>query len=479
MTGQGGAHQIEVTRSPVGPRHQDQHVGGGRRPEPADAHLVVAGRRGHPVGDGRGFHHRRGGDGEHRLGHRGGGPEGHRPRAGGGRRRRGRAPAPGQHRGPHHRHQHRRGPSPPSSHGTPPVSGAACLQAGRRYVGTHQPDHQPLVHQSGGHPLGPFPVAGPPGGCGQIVRGHRTPPQGVDQAAPALPVRAVEAGLAGGHAGRPGGRIGSRSAGSGPTAAAADRAVATRRGAGCAQAGPQVEEGLVEGPAPAGRHHGVDQPLGLGRRHRPAGGGPGQYPAGVGVDHADIGFEGEGDDGPGGVGTDPGQGQQVGQGRRHPTAVLLHHRPGGQVETAGATVVPEPLPGAEDLPQGGGGARGRIGKAVEEPVVGRYHPGQLGLLGHHLADQHRPRVTGAPPRQFRPPRAATIGRPPRVDGPTQPGQTAPVGRPVGGGGAGPGRHRPTLTPRRRPRRAGGGAGRRPASTPSPCGGRSRPPRRAG
>ena len=134
-------------------------------------------------------------------------------------------------------------------------------------------------------------------------------------------------------------------------------------------------------------------------------------------------------------------------------------------------------------------ARRRGREGLQEPVVGGDHPGQLGLLGHDFAHQHGPRDHGWiatvargvwTPLRVRCPNPRWLDRWPRPDGvPDRIGTPATDDR-LDRAGSG----RPTATPglvkpRRRRRRDGDGAGRRPASRPSPCGGRSTPLPRAG
>ena len=104
-------------------------------------------------------------------------------------------------------------------------------------------------------------------------------------------------------AGRAAGGSGRRPPGPAPRAHAGGRPGRTRTGRrpGAAHGGAEVEHRLVPGPALPGRHRGVGQALHLGRPEANDPRGPGQDPRRVGVDHADVALEGEGQHGPGGV----------------------------------------------------------------------------------------------------------------------------------------------------------------------------------
>jgi len=66
--------------------------------------------------------------------------------------------------------------------------------------------------------------------------------------------------------------------------------------------------------------------------------------------------------------------------------------------------ISQPLPEAKDVVAAGGGAGVGCGPAVDEPLPTIHHPVHLGLLQHHLADQHLPAVLGVPPGQVMPAR---------------------------------------------------------------------------
>ena len=105
------------------------------------------------------------------------------------------------------------------------------------------------------------------------------------------------------------GRIGRGASAVSPRTTLAQRTAITLRRAGDAHRRAEVEHGLVPGPAGPLRHGRIGQSLYLGPAQpssRPAG----QHPGHVGVDHGDVGLEGERQHRPGRVRPDPGQGQQ-------------------------------------------------------------------------------------------------------------------------------------------------------------------------
>jgi hypothetical protein len=237
--------------------------------------------------------------------------------------------------------------------------------------------------------------------------------------------------------------------GEGPGAHRPDRAGAAHRAPRLAVLRSEIEHGLVVGPAATDRHEGVGESLGLGPPEGPAGGGARQHPCGVGVDDADVAFEGERQHRPRRVRSDPGQGDQVGQLVGDATAVTLADPGRGGVQLQGPAVVTESGPEPDHLTGGGGGAGGRIGEASEESRPGPDDPGHLRLLQHGLAHEHRPRVAGRAPRELAPavrsPLAHHFAQPPaewtlrgRTIGKRTVG-TRPVGkRPVGTRAAPPG-----------------------------------------
>ncbi len=137
---------------------------------------------------------------------------------------------------------------------------------------------------------------------------------------------------------------------------------------------------------------------GLGGRRGEAVALPARQDAGrVGVHHAVVVLEGEGQHRPGRVGTDTGEGEQAGEIRRQPAVVPLHHLRRRSVQVTGAAVVAKPAPPADGLGDGGCRHRRRGGEALEEGAPALGHPGHLRLLAHHLAHEDLPRVARRPP----------------------------------------------------------------------------------
>ena len=119
----------------------------------------------------------------------------------------------------------------------------------------------------------------------------------------------------------------------------------------------------------------------------------------VRVDRADGAAEGQRGEGPGRVRTDARQSTQRFQIVGHATAVVIDDAYRRITERERSTVVAESTPRPED--GRGRGFRERRGcREVDEetpPCVGR--PRGLGLLGHELRDENRPRLAGLTERQ--------------------------------------------------------------------------------
>ncbi len=222
--------------------------------------------------------------------------------------------------------------------------------------------------------------------------------QGVHQAAPALAVGALEGRLAGRHAGRAVRRVRIGQARGQPGTAGPSRARPAVGTAAAADRRAQLHQRLVPRPRPARRDQVVGPRLGLPGPQRPPL-PPGQHPAHVGVDHAHVVLERERQDRPCRVRPDPGERPQRGQVRRQPAAVALDHRCGAPVEVDRPPVVAEADPEADHVAE----RRRRAGRGGREPghegPVARDHPVDAGLLGHHLRDEHSPRIAGRSPRQ--------------------------------------------------------------------------------
>ena len=243
-----------------------------------------------------------------------------------------------------------------------------------------------------------------------------------------------------------------------------------QRGASATHTRPEVKEGL---PKVHPRTRGIMASTSRcgPPRYRPTGHRARHHPTGVGVDHTHVGLEGEGQDRPWRYRHRRPAARGARRGRRAPGSMVPDDDPGRPVEVAGPSVVAEAPPRPQHVPEGAPAHVDRVGKAGEEPLVGGSHPRQLGLLGHHFTDQHRPRIAvdrrrqsgRLEPRRSPSPRRRSVSPMPTTW--RGPGYR----RGPGVGAAGP------LNSRRRPRTDAGAAVPRPASTPSPCAGRSRPP----
>ena len=155
-------------------------------------------------------------------------------------------------------------------------------------------------------------------------------------------------------------------------------------------------------PAPRGR-----------ARRRPA--APGQHPGRVGVDHADVALEGEGQHGPGRVGTDARQREQRVEVVGQPAAVVArrpHARHRCRSRPGGCSRGPAHQRDAPRRPAPPRSAAG-VGKRSRNGRHRSADPADLGLLEHQLAHEHRPRVAGRAPRQV-----AALPVPPAEDSAT-------------------------------------------------------------
>ena len=346
-------HQVEVAGPAVGPRRQHQDVGGGRR-VPNWRTWTWSYWAGVPG-------HGRRGDGHDPLGRPTPGPRarwvagaggdgGRRGCAGRGRgRARRRAPAPGQEHHRRHRRQRRRRPpavsvaclpprlgpaSGPSTDPAAPQDKLAALDrarlTGSRSRAVAVARRPALGHQGPAHPLGPARVVGPAGRGGHAVGAppvrHAVPrPAGPDPGGPSRrtgtgpPTPRPSPGPGPGRAGRPTAHRQRRRSGQAPAVGRPGGAHRRPRG----RAGP----GRTTSPGPGGTMASTRACASAARTGRPAT-RAGEHPAGVGVDHADVALEGEGQDGPGRVGAHAGERQQVGEVVGHRAAVAGPPRPG-------------------------------------------------------------------------------------------------------------------------------------------------------
>ena len=171
-----------------------------------------------------------------------------------------------------------------------------------------------------------------PGSSGQPITAarsascHRAAAQSVDQAAAALAVGARERRLPRADAGRAESRVGSGWPAASP-GARHDRSGQPRTGARrrVHTVAPRSSIAWFHAqPCPAGTSASAAPAPRPGAR-RPAG-DAGQHPGGVGVEHADVALEGEGQHRPGGVRPDAGQGEQRVEVVGQRAAVVGHDR---------------------------------------------------------------------------------------------------------------------------------------------------------
>ena len=168
---------------------------------------------------------------------------------------------------------------------------------------------------------------------------------------------------------------------------------AQRRAVGQAHGGPQLHQGLVEGPRPV---HGdrLLQRLGHLFLHPRRGdvpivpADPGVHPQHVAVHGRDSLPKGDGADGPGGVVPHPRQGPDRGVVRRKLTAVLLHDDFCSLFQVPGPGVVAQPLPQLHQPLLGKRRQRGHIRGFFQKPLVVVQHRRHPGLLEHDLRQPH-------------------------------------------------------------------------------------------
>ena len=251
----------------------------------------------------------------------------------------------------------------------------------------------------------PRPSAG--GSSGQPARGRhvaRLEPalaaQRVDQPAPALPVGALEPRLAACWC-RPS-RAPDRDRRRRRCATRTSSAPGTTRSSGRGSCTPWRRGRASPGstPSPARPARRVGQLLRLPGAQRPRPAGAGQHPGGVGVDHADVALEGEREHGPGGVGTDARAGPAGRRARRATGRRASATTAGAPVQVDRPAVVAQPGPLGDHLADSAAAAQlPPSGTARGTPRTSASTRADLGLLQHQLADEHRPGVAGAPPRQ--------------------------------------------------------------------------------
>ena len=215
----------------------------------------------------------------------------------------------------------------------------------------------------------------------------------------ALAVGPLEPGLAARGAGRAAGRIGIGTPARPPGAVGGHRAPVAARGPAGAHGGAEVEHGLVPGPAAAGGDGGIGQLLHLpSRRASGRWCGPAPAPRWCRRRRHRARRRTPAPPGPctarcratpaarrGRRGRDPraARRSRPRRGAGSPRAGCSRGRPTGRTTSATSA----------------GAAVGGRGEPGAEHLVPRNHARDLRLLQHQLADQHEPRITGAPPRE--------------------------------------------------------------------------------
>ena len=123
-----------------------------------------------------------------------------------------------------------------------------------------------------------------------------------------------------------------------------------------------------------------------------------QHAVYVGVEHRFRRAERETRDCRRGVGAYAGQPQQFRRAFRQPAAMTLHNLSGESVEAHSACVVAHAGPYADDVSRRSLSERLERRESLEERSVLGDDAIHLGLLKHHLRDEYRVGVGGAPPR---------------------------------------------------------------------------------
>jgi Ca-activated chloride channel homolog len=109
-----------------------------------------------------------------------------------------------------------------------------------------------------------------------------------------------------------------------------------------------------------------------------------------------------------GVGTDPRERAQLGEGFRNASPVALHHDLSRPMEIAGPRVVAQPLPEAEEFIFRRARQRLRVWEPGEPPPVVGHHGVYPRLLKHDLRDEDGPRIPRLPPWECPAPKAEKV-----------------------------------------------------------------------
>ena len=105
-------------------------------------------------------------------------------------------------------------------------------------------------------------------------------------------------------------------------------------------------------------------------------------------------IECDGGDGARGVTADAGKGGQFVHAAGDPAAEISQNPLGGGVEIAGAGIIAQALPKAQNIMLRSHRQRGQVGKGFHKPAEVIRHGCHLGLLQHKLTDEHGIRFDG-------------------------------------------------------------------------------------
>lgn len=184
-----------------------------------------------------------------------------------------------------------------------------------------------------------------------------------------------------------------------PRAFRRHRALRTIGLALCTDGRAEIEHRLIPTPSLSLGHRSVGVELRLLGVQRLA--GPASKDAsGVHVDNAYGFFEGEHEDGPGCVGPESGQRQQLSQVTWQRATVVVTDGNCAAMQVECASVVTHPMPRGDDGRLGRVRARRRRRELLEERLPDRHHASDLCLLQHHFAHEDRPRIASVAPGQI-------------------------------------------------------------------------------
>ena len=239
---------------------------------------------------------------------------------------------------------------------------------------------------------------------------HRT-----HEAATSLPVGSLEPRRSGRHPGRPDGGVGTvrlprtPDAGSGSPHRTPGTCGLTRR----TDEAAEIHEREIPLASGSDRDEAICQGLYLAGTNLPAQPGAGEHPANVRVDRRHVGVERERQHGPRRVGTDAGEGFEIGKRGRDASVVVANDRLGSGVQGERTAVVTETDPGPDDLADRRVGTRRRCRKTRRELAESSCNAPDLSLGEHRLRDEDLPRIARHPPGEPIP--FGTRAHPPPAD----------------------------------------------------------------